>query len=125
MDKSTVENTNHCIVNIAENSPIDRMNVQEHYFKDNFSNLSPRKEPSLLYSDVFYRFGLSIKRTGFRLLAQDTTSPGSFSSSICASPVLFAITMLARYALHLTSSLHVVVTLQTKWITPRFGGYFS
>jgi hypothetical protein len=96
VDKSTVENTNYCIVNIAENSPIDRMNVQERYLKDNFSNLSPRKGPCLLDSDVFYRFGLSIKRTAFRLAARDKASPGSFSSSICASPVLFAITMLAK-----------------------------
>lgn len=95
MDKSTVENTNNCIVNIAENSPIESMNMQERNFKDKFSNLSPRKGP-FLYSDVFYRFGLSIKRTGFRLTAQDKASPGSFSTSICASLVLFAITMLAK-----------------------------
>ncbi len=99
MDKSTIENTNHRIVNIAENSPIERMNVQGRYLKDNFSNLSPRKAPSLLDSDVFYRFGPSIKRTAFRLAARDKASPGSFPSSsfsILDSPVLIAITMLAK-----------------------------
>ena len=99
VDKSTVENTNCCIVNIAENSPIDRMNVQERYLKDNFSNLAPRKGPYILDLDVFYRFGLSIKRTAFRLAARDKASPGSFPSSsfsILDSPVLIAITMLAK-----------------------------
>ena len=44
-DNSTIENTTNCIDNIAENTPIDRMNVQERYFEDNFSNFSPKKAP--------------------------------------------------------------------------------
>ena len=43
MNNSILENTNNCIVNIAKNSSIDRINVKEYQFKNNFSNLSPRK----------------------------------------------------------------------------------
>ena len=121
MDKSKLENTDNCIVNIAENSPIDRINVRECYLKDNFSNLSPRKVPSFLDSDVFYRFGLSIEWTGFRLTARDKASPSS-SSTIRASLVLFGTTMLANICI--TPTLFIQEVSVQKIGHAMTGGYF-
>jgi hypothetical protein len=49
-DNSTIENTNNCIDNIAENSPINCMNLQEIYFNDNFF---PKKAPLLSMQTSF------------------------------------------------------------------------
>jgi hypothetical protein len=44
MENSTIENTNNCIDNIADKSPINCINFQEIYFSDNF--FSKKSAPS-------------------------------------------------------------------------------
>ncbi len=118
VDKSTVENTNYCIVNIAENSPIERMNVQERYLKIIFLIYPPEKGPAYLIQTSFtvldhlsngqhFAWPLEIKLR-LALFPPQFVLARFFSLSRCSQ----------RYALHLTSSLQVVVSLQTKWITP-------
>jgi hypothetical protein len=111
-DNSTIENTNNCIENIAENSPIDRMNVRERYFKDNFSNFSPKKAPHLLDSDVFYRFGPSIKQTRFARPLKIKLCLVLFLPQFVLARFFSVRRCSQRYALHPTSSLQIVVSFQ-------------
>lgn len=99
---STIENTNGFIENAAENSPIGYKNLQESFFKDNYSL---KKAPPLLYFDVFYRFGPSPERIGFFLFFQDRASSGFFSSSIYVSPVLLGTTALPNICITPESAL--------------------
>ncbi|VVB65073.1 Uncharacterised protein [uncultured archaeon] len=112
MDNSTIENTNNCIDNIAENSPIDRMNVRERHFKDNFSNFSPKKALRLLDSDLFYRFGLHIKRAGFVWPLKIKHHLALFLPQFVLARFFSIPRCSQRYALHPTSSFPIVVSLQ-------------
>jgi hypothetical protein len=112
MDNSTIENTNNCIDNIAENSPIDRMNVRERYFKDNFSNFSPKKALRLLDSDSFYRFGLYVKRTGFAWPLKIKLRLALFLPQFVLARFFSLGRCSQSNALHPTSSLQIVVSLQ-------------
>ena len=111
-DNSTIENTTNCIDNIAENTPIDRMNVQERYFEDNFSNFSPKKAPHHLDSDVFYCLGLSIKQTGFAWPLKIKLCLALFLPQFALARFSSVPRCSQRYALHSTSSLQIVVSLQ-------------
>lgn len=112
MDNSTIENTNDCIDNIAENTPINCMNVQEHYFKDNFSNFSPQKALSLIDPDVFYRVGLYIERTGFAWPLKIKLHQALFPPQFVLARFFSIPRCAQRYALHPTSSLQIAISLQ-------------
>ena len=104
--------SNRDIDNIAENTPIDRMNVQERYFEDNFSNFSPKKAPHHLDSDVFYCLGLSIKQTGFAWPLKIKLRLTLFLPQFALARFFSVPRCSQRYALHPTSSLQIVVSLQ-------------
>jgi hypothetical protein len=74
-DNSTIENTTICIANIVENFPVNCMNVQERYLKD---NLIPQKSVPSLRFRWLLPFWDIYQTDRIRLTTKDKTSSALF-----------------------------------------------
>jgi hypothetical protein len=118
IDNSTIGNTNICIGNVAENSPIDPVNLRERYFEGDFS---PKKAPQLLDSDVVYRYGQSPEGTGSFRQPRIWLHPISSSHLIYARQVLLSTTAPGKICIIPTSSHRIVNSSQQRRLRRDLG----